>query len=232
MASEMWYIELVVGGSKVHAGCNGKLMWRHTLCLGAHAARGLARPMHRALQGLDPLAAASMFHSEAVYCIRERNVNMAYCSILKLCTDPETLKACNEGLAEITRYVIFSSFMVESKVSMVVYILRLVRSSSFHLAFTASQLKVAFGSGDPPPFFLSSGCWAPPWQPQPLAQSWWLAWAFPLLPPACYGDKILQSNPLALDATKCCADGVPVVMGEPLTISASPLAASRRRAGT
>ena len=50
MAPEMWYIELVVGGSKVHAGCNGKLVWRHTPWLGAHSAKGPVRPLRRALQ--------------------------------------------------------------------------------------------------------------------------------------------------------------------------------------
>jgi hypothetical protein len=50
MAPEMWYIELAVGGSKVHAGCNGKLVWRHTPWLGAHSAKGPVRPLRRALQ--------------------------------------------------------------------------------------------------------------------------------------------------------------------------------------
>jgi hypothetical protein len=46
----MWYVELSVGGSKVHAGCNGKLVWRHTPWLGAHTAKGPVRPLRRALQ--------------------------------------------------------------------------------------------------------------------------------------------------------------------------------------
>jgi hypothetical protein len=50
MAPEMWYIELAVRGSKVHAGCNGKLVWRHTPWLGAHSAKGPVRPLRRALQ--------------------------------------------------------------------------------------------------------------------------------------------------------------------------------------
>ena len=44
MAPDMWYVELAVGGSKVHAGSNGRLVWRHTPWLGAHAAKG---PVHR-----------------------------------------------------------------------------------------------------------------------------------------------------------------------------------------
>ena len=30
MAPNMWNVEMAVGGSKVHAGSNGKLVWRHT----------------------------------------------------------------------------------------------------------------------------------------------------------------------------------------------------------
>lgn len=50
MNLDMWYVELALGGSKVHAGCNGKLVWRHTPWLGAHAAKGPVRPLRRALQ--------------------------------------------------------------------------------------------------------------------------------------------------------------------------------------
>ncbi|KAL5226758.1 hypothetical protein ABZP36_015023 [Zizania latifolia] len=44
--------------------------------------------------------------------------------------------------------------------------------------------------------------------------------ASPLLPPAAGGEKIPPSNLPAPDAAKCCADGVPVVMGEPLAAPA------------
>ncbi|KAG8049088.1 hypothetical protein GUJ93_ZPchr0009g2255 [Zizania palustris] len=108
MAPEMWYIEMAVGGSKVHAGCNGKLVWRHTPWLGAHSAKGPVRPLRRALQGLDPLTAASMFAGSR--CIGERKVNGEDCFILKLCADPETLRARSEGLAEIIRHVLFGYF--------------------------------------------------------------------------------------------------------------------------
>lgn len=50
MNPDMWYVELALGGSKVHAGCNGKLVWRHTPWLGAHCAKGPVRPLRRALQ--------------------------------------------------------------------------------------------------------------------------------------------------------------------------------------
>ncbi|KAF3323134.1 hypothetical protein FCM35_KLT13123 [Carex littledalei] len=49
MAPDMWYIELVVGGSKVHAGSNGRLVRRHTPWLGSHAAKGPVRLLCRAL---------------------------------------------------------------------------------------------------------------------------------------------------------------------------------------
>ena len=50
MNPDMWYVELALGGSKVHAGSNGKLVWRHTPWLGPHAAKGPVRPLRRALQ--------------------------------------------------------------------------------------------------------------------------------------------------------------------------------------
>ncbi|KAG1347912.1 hypothetical protein COCNU_06G017410 [Cocos nucifera] len=108
MAPDMWYVELAVGGSKVHAGCNGKLVWRHTPWLGAHAAKGPVRPLRRALQGLDPLTTASMFADAR--CIGEKKVNGEDCFLLKLCADPQTLKARSEGPAEIIRHVLFGYF--------------------------------------------------------------------------------------------------------------------------
>jgi len=43
-------------------------------------------------------------------CIGERKVNGEDCFILKLCADPETLRARSEGLAEIIRHVLFGYF--------------------------------------------------------------------------------------------------------------------------
>ncbi|KAF6142414.1 hypothetical protein GIB67_033841 [Kingdonia uniflora] len=108
MNPDMWYVELAVGGSKVHAGCNGKLVWRHTPWLGAHAAKGPVRPLRRALQGLDPRTTASMFTDAR--CIGEKKVNGEDCFILKLCADPQTLKARSEGPAEIVRHVLLGYF--------------------------------------------------------------------------------------------------------------------------
>ncbi|XP_020576711.1 uncharacterized protein LOC110022222 [Phalaenopsis equestris] len=108
MAPDMWYVELAVGGSKVHAGSNGKLVWRHTPWLGAHAAKGPVRPLRRSLQGLDPLTTASMFANAR--CIGEKKINGEDCFILKLTADPQTLKARSEGTAEIIRHVLFGYF--------------------------------------------------------------------------------------------------------------------------
>ncbi|XVF64154.1 hypothetical protein PTKIN_Ptkin09bG0144900 [Pterospermum kingtungense] len=108
MNPDMWYVELALGGSKVHAGCNGKLVWRHTPWLGAHAAKGPVRPLRRALQGLDPRTTASMFANAR--CIGEKKINEEDCFILKLCADPATLKARSEGPAEIIRHVLFGYF--------------------------------------------------------------------------------------------------------------------------
>ncbi|KAL5222492.1 hypothetical protein ABZP36_027205 [Zizania latifolia] len=44
--------------------------------------------------------------------------------------------------------------------------------------------------------------------------------ASPLLPPAYTAEKLPPLTPPAPEAAKCCADGVPVVMGEPLSASA------------
>ncbi|KAK8518864.1 hypothetical protein V6N13_017869 [Hibiscus sabdariffa] len=108
MNPDMWYVELAVGAAKVHAGCNGSLVWRHTPWLGAHTAKGPVRPLRRSLQGLDPRATARMFADSR--CIGEKKINGEDCFTLKLCTDPQTLKARSEGPAEIIRHVLFGHF--------------------------------------------------------------------------------------------------------------------------
>ncbi|VFQ97843.1 unnamed protein product [Cuscuta campestris] len=108
MNPDMWYVELAVGGSKVHAGCNGKLVWRHTPWIGAHTAKGPVRPLRRALQGLDPRTTASLFANAR--CVGEKKIKGEDCFILKLCADPQTLKARSEGPAEIIRHALFGYF--------------------------------------------------------------------------------------------------------------------------
>ena len=48
--SHKWHIELALGGGTIQAGSNGKIVWRYTPWLGAHAAKGPVRPLRRALQ--------------------------------------------------------------------------------------------------------------------------------------------------------------------------------------
>ncbi|XP_010540391.1 PREDICTED: uncharacterized protein LOC104814185 [Tarenaya hassleriana] len=108
MNSDMWYMELVLGGSKVLAGCDGKLVWRHTPWLGPHAAKGPVRPLRRALQGLDPRTTANMFANAR--CIGEKKIDGEDCFILKLCADPATLKARSEGASETIRHTLFGYF--------------------------------------------------------------------------------------------------------------------------
>ncbi|KAG6414955.1 hypothetical protein SASPL_122353 [Salvia splendens] len=108
MNPDMWYVELAVGGSKVHAGSNGKLVWRRTPWLGAHTAKGPVRPLRRTLQGLDPWTTAAMFVNAV--CIGEKSVNGDKCFILKVAADQHTLKGRSEGPAEIIRHVLFGYF--------------------------------------------------------------------------------------------------------------------------
>ncbi|CAN6284293.1 unnamed protein product [Urochloa humidicola] len=108
MSPDMWYVELAVGGSKVRAGCDGRLVWRHTPWLGAHAAKGPVRPLRRALQGLDPLSTARLF-AEA-RCVGEKEVAGEACFILKLSANGEQLRQRSEGPAEIIRHVLFGYF--------------------------------------------------------------------------------------------------------------------------
>ncbi|RVW61476.1 hypothetical protein CK203_031990 [Vitis vinifera] len=70
--------------------------------------RALLGPLRRALQGLDPRTTASMFADAR--CIGEKKINGEDCFILKLCADPQTLKARSEGPAEIIRHVLFGYF--------------------------------------------------------------------------------------------------------------------------
>ncbi|KMZ61302.1 hypothetical protein ZOSMA_53G00920 [Zostera marina] len=109
MNPDMWYIELSVGGTKVHVGCNGKFVWRHTPWAGPHASKGPIRPLRRSIQGLDPRSTSNMFAKSR--CTGEKNISgEGACFILKLCADPETLKSRTEGPTEIIRHILFGYF--------------------------------------------------------------------------------------------------------------------------
>lgn len=108
MMPDKWYVELALEGSTVQAGSNGKLVWRYTPWLGAHAAKGPVRPLRRSLQGLDPMTTASMFVNAR--CIGEKKIGDEDCFILKLAADPSTLTDRSDGPAEIIRHVLFGYF--------------------------------------------------------------------------------------------------------------------------
>jgi len=50
LAPSMWIVEMAVAGQHVAAGSDGRVAWRRTPWVGAHAARGGSRPLRRALQ--------------------------------------------------------------------------------------------------------------------------------------------------------------------------------------
>ena len=50
MMPDKWHLELEIEGSSVQAGSNGKVVWRYTPWLGAHATHGPIRPLRRAIQ--------------------------------------------------------------------------------------------------------------------------------------------------------------------------------------
>lgn len=54
MVPDMWLVEFAVSGHQIAAGSDGKVAWRRTPWLGAHAARGGVRPLRRALQASGP----------------------------------------------------------------------------------------------------------------------------------------------------------------------------------
>ncbi|KAK6945415.1 Protein of unknown function DUF620 [Dillenia turbinata] len=118
MVPNKWLVELVVGGHKVIAGSDGKIAWRHTPWLAAHAAKGGVRPLRRALQasfhflGLDPLVVSSVF-SLAQYMGEKRVLGMD-CFVLKLSADHTDLAERSDSTAEMIKHAIFGYFSQRS----------------------------------------------------------------------------------------------------------------------
>ncbi|CAM8962157.1 unnamed protein product [Rhodiola kirilowii] len=105
---ELWCLELVLSGSKISAGSDGKVAWRQTPWHHSHASRGPPRPLRRSLQGLDPRATANLFSNSV--CIGEKEVNNEDCFILKLEADPCALKARSSRNVEIIRHTVWGYF--------------------------------------------------------------------------------------------------------------------------
>uniref|UniRef100_A0A6V7QQK5 Uncharacterized protein n=1 Tax=Ananas comosus var. bracteatus TaxID=296719 RepID=A0A6V7QQK5_ANACO len=126
LVPEMWLVELAVSGQQVVAGSDGRVAWRHTPWLGAHAARGGVRPLRRALQasikylieyilamkGLDPLTIAAVF-STAEH-VGEKPMGGEECFALKLEVDPLMLLARSDGTAETIKHKMVGYFSPRS----------------------------------------------------------------------------------------------------------------------
>lgn len=108
MSPVKWCMELVVGGIKLCAGSDGKLLWRQTPWLGSHASRGPCRPLRRATQGLDPRTIANLF--SGARCVGEKEVGNEACFMLKLSADAFTLSARSSGSMEIIRHTVVGYF--------------------------------------------------------------------------------------------------------------------------
>ncbi|XP_008795785.2 uncharacterized protein LOC103711428 [Phoenix dactylifera] len=108
MSPGMWLMELVAAGSKVIAGSNGKIVWRHLPCSGMNAARGPQRPLRRIVQGLDPKSTASMFAK--AQCLGEKRIGDDDCFVLKVSADHATIAEQADGPAEVIRHVLYGYF--------------------------------------------------------------------------------------------------------------------------
>ncbi|CAI9784020.1 unnamed protein product [Fraxinus pennsylvanica] len=112
MSPGMWSLELAVGGSKVLAGSDGKIVWRHTPWLGSHAAKGPQRPLRRIIQGLDPKSTARLFAK--AQCLGEKRIGEDDCFVLKVAADRAAVIERNEGPAEVIRHVLYGYFSQKS----------------------------------------------------------------------------------------------------------------------
>ncbi|EER95445.1 uncharacterized protein LOC8059834 [Sorghum bicolor] len=112
LAPSMWLVEMSVAGQSVAAGSDGRVAWRRTPWLGAHAARGGSRPLRRALQGLDPVTIASIF-STAEHA-GEKEVDGEDCFVLRLDVGPSVLSSWSDGTAEVIRHGLTGFFSQRS----------------------------------------------------------------------------------------------------------------------
>ncbi|CAK9165633.1 unnamed protein product [Ilex paraguariensis] len=112
MSPGMWSLELVVGGNKVLAGSDGKIVWRHTPWLGTHSPKGPQRPLRRIIQGLDPKSTASLFGK--AQCLGEKRIGDDDCFVLKVAADRAAVMERNEGRAEVVRHVLYGYFSQKS----------------------------------------------------------------------------------------------------------------------
>ncbi|KAK4753100.1 hypothetical protein SAY87_021898 [Trapa incisa] len=112
MLPGMWSLELAVGGQKLIAGSDGKVVWRHTPRLGTHAAKGPQRPLRRIIQGLDPKSTARLFGN--AQCLGEKRIADEDCFVLKVTADREAVVGRSEWPAEVMRHVLYGYFSQRS----------------------------------------------------------------------------------------------------------------------
>ncbi|KAG6530971.1 uncharacterized protein LOC122047151 [Zingiber officinale] len=105
---DLWCLELMVAGSKISAGSDGKVAWRQTPWNQSHASRGPPRPLRRSLQGLDPRSTANLFANSV--CLGEKAVDGEECFVLRLDTEATTLRARSSNSVEIIRHTVWGYF--------------------------------------------------------------------------------------------------------------------------
>ncbi|KAG6382883.1 hypothetical protein SASPL_157394 [Salvia splendens] len=109
---DKWCLEMLISGSKIISGSNGKLSWRQSSNQLRPISKGPPRLLRRFLQGLDPRAAANLF-IDAV-CIGEKIINDEDCFILKIDTNQSTLEAQSSPKHEIIHHTIWGYFSQRS----------------------------------------------------------------------------------------------------------------------
>ncbi|GAB2224873.1 hypothetical protein Droror1_Dr00005651 [Drosera rotundifolia] len=105
---DLWYLELVVSGCKLSAGCDGKVAWSQSSAQPSQASKGPPRPLRRFFQGLDPRSTTSLF-CEAV-CAGEKKVNDEDCFILKRDTSSEILQTQSTAHTEVMHHTVLGYF--------------------------------------------------------------------------------------------------------------------------
>nr|GEW32451.1 hypothetical protein [Tanacetum cinerariifolium] len=105
---DLWYLELVVSGSRVSAGSDGAVSWSQSSLNPSQSSKGPPRPLRRFFQGLDPRSTANLFLNAV--CIGERIIVNEDCFILKLDTSQDILNAHSKPNMETVHHIIQGYF--------------------------------------------------------------------------------------------------------------------------
>ncbi|WOL07760.1 hypothetical protein Cni_G16508 [Canna indica] len=105
---EVWYFELIMAGSKMSAGSDGKVAWKQSMTEQSHVSKGPPRPLRRTIQGLDPRSIANLFAD--AFCIGEKIINDEQCFVLKLEANASVLKARSSTTLDIIHHKIWGYF--------------------------------------------------------------------------------------------------------------------------